>query len=71
MKKYKVTINWYNENRVFYTHSSNPHQALENAISQLSKASGMNKTICRAKTLSGNACWNVEEIKKEGEDGFK
>lgn len=64
MPKFKVVINWYGENRVFYTHAKSKPRAVENAINQLSLELKISRCSCRQKVLSGKDCFNVKEIAK-------
>ncbi len=64
-QKYKVIVNWYGENRTFFTKTSTPHKALENAITQLSKKTKTLRPVVRRKVLNGKASWEIKEIKKK------
>ena len=61
---WKITINWFGENRKFYSHASNEQQALNNGLRQLSKQTGVNLTTVRAKVLNGLACYQTKEVKE-------
>ena len=61
-KKFQVTINWYGENKSFWTTAFGEKVALQNAIRQLSLLTEVNLTSVRAKVLDGSDSFKVKEI---------
>ena len=61
-RKFKVTLNWYGENRVFYTSCSSEKGALRNAIRKLSLATGVQFSTTQIKLFSNGNAYKVEEI---------
>ena len=62
-QKYKVHLNWYGEIHKLYTSSSSKSMALSNAICQLAKRVGYNRSFVKLKFLGETDNYKVEERK--------
>ena len=61
--KFKVTINWYGEVHVIYTHAKDANKALNNACHQLAKLVGYNFGYVKSYVKDENKNrFNVEVI---------
>ena len=61
-RKFKVTLNWYGENRIFYTSCSSEKGALRNAIRKLSLSTGVQFSAIQVKLFSNRNAYKIEEI---------
>ena len=61
-KKFQVIINWYGENKSFWTSAYGSKQALQNAVQQLANQVRISLTSVRAKVLDGSDSFKIKEV---------
>jgi len=64
-KKYKVTLNWFGEVTVIYTHSITEKAALQNVMRRLGQTLGVSFSRVRAYILNSQKDrWRVKEVER-------
>jgi hypothetical protein len=66
--KYKVTINWYGENHSFYTSTRTKQNALQNAMSQLSRKLFVSLVSVQNKVNYGSNNYKILKVKEKKND---